>query len=164
MSIVIESRVRASRLPGGHGSADALSHLLSLVASMTDRTTEFFAIADARCRLRGRLPAARPRKPKTAFGETAIRLGRTLHSTENHTMRLSKLACKSSLFDDPASEIGEIRLAVRRELAGAASGLDALGAAHKPGSQQFAAHADAQLAWLRARMAAVTGGFQAALK
>ena len=45
------------------------------------------------------------------------------------TSRLAKLACKSSLFDDPAVEIGEISGAVREELAAVATGLDALGAA-----------------------------------
>jgi syntaxin 5 len=134
------------------------------MAPTNDRTAEFFAIADARCKQRGRAPATRQRAAKTPFGETAQRLGRALHATEARTSRLQKLACKSSLFDDPAAEINEINLAVRRELSGAATGLDALGSAKRPGSNQFAAHADALLAWLRARMAAVTSDFQAALK
>ena len=130
----------------------------------TDRTADLFAIADARCKLRGRAPVTRPRPSKTAFGQSALRLGRALHATESRTIRLAKLACKSSLFDDPAAEIGEISAAVRQELALTASGLEALGRSARPGRQQFAGHSDAVVAWLQVRQKAVIEAFQAALK
>ena len=62
---------------------------------------QFFGIADAHCRQRGRAPAARPRQPKTGFGEHAVRIGRALHTIEGRTTRLTKIAGKSTLFDDP---------------------------------------------------------------
>jgi syntaxin 5 len=131
----------------------------------SDRTGELFAIADHQCKVRGRAPPARPRPQKTDFAQHASRLGRALHTSEMRTARLAKLACKSSLFDDPAVEIGEISGAVREELAAVATSLDALVAApRRVGGRQFATHADAVTAWLRSRVTAVTSDFQAALK
>jgi syntaxin 5 len=129
-----------------------------------ERTREFFALSDARCRQQGRAPVARQRAAKTSFGDRAVRLGRALHTLETRTSRLRKLATKSSLFDDPAAEISEISVAVREELGAVATGLDALASAPQPGGRQTAAHFESVLAWLRARMANVTGDFQAALK
>ena len=85
---------------------------------------QFFRVADAHCQRRGRAPLARPRVPKTPFGDHALRIGRALHTIEGRTTRLAKLAGKSSLFDDPAAEISEISTAVREELAAVANGLD----------------------------------------
>ena len=86
-----------------------------------------------------------------------------LHAVDRQTKQLSKLACKSSLFDDPAKEIGEISGAVRDRLASVAAGLEALAAerSHRP---QISAHSDLVLQWLRTRVGALTEDFQAALK
>ena len=78
-------------------------------------------------------------------------------------MRLGKLACRSSLFNDPAVEVGELSVAIRQELAASAARLDALGRTPKSG-RQFAPHADVVLAWLRMQMQSVTSDFQAELK
>ena len=131
---------------------------------MTDRTAELFAIAEARWKLRGRPPGVRPRPTKTAFGKSALHLGRALQATEKRTARLGKLATKSSLFDDPAAEIGEISVAVRQELAGSGSALEMLKASNRQRGRQFAEHTNAVIAWLGMQMSEVTNDFQAALK
>ena len=129
-----------------------------------DRTAEFFQVADQQIKLRARAPVARPRPPKSAFGQHALRLGKTMHTIEGRTTRLAKLACKSSLFDDPAAEIGEVSTAVRHELAGVASGLEALGNTRRTGGRQAGAHYDAVMLWLKTRVSSLSEDFQAALK
>ena len=62
----------------------------------TDRTAEFFGIADVRCQQRGRPPSSRPRPQRTAFGASSSRVGqepRRLCSTaespsQHHRARL----------------------------------------------------------------------------
>ena len=125
---------------------------------------QFFRVADEHVKQRGRAPLARPRPPKSQFGEHALRIGRALHTIEGRTTRLAKLAGKSSLFDDPAAEIGEISTAVRQELAAVASGLESLAATRRTGGRQMGAHAETVLQWLRTRVKTLTEDFQAALK
>lgn len=131
---------------------------------MSDRTSEFFSLADAICRRRSRPPQPKPKPPKTPWGEHAIRLGRALHRTEGRTSRLAKLACKSSLFDDPATEIADISVAVRQELGHIVSILDTVSPKAIRGGPQASAHAEAVSVWLRTQMASVTHDFEAALR
>lgn len=134
----------------------AISHTLLLLL-------QFFHIADTQYKQRGRTPQPRPRKPKSPFGTRAAHIGKVLHGVDKQTAKLAKLACKSSLFDDPAAQIGELSGAVRNELASVASGLEALGALRHQG-RQLPAHTDAVTAWLRSRITALTDDFQSALK
>ena len=136
----------------------------ALESACLDRTNEFFSVADERCRATGRKPAARTVPQKTRFGAAASTLGKALHGLEGRVERLQKLASKSSLFDDPAVEIGDLSTFLRRELSSAAAGLEALASAPRDGGRQFSEHCDAVLASLRAQLKSVTEGFQAALK
>ena len=81
-----------------------------------DRTAELFAIADAKCKLRGYAPTPRPRVPKSRFGTMASRIGRALMEVEGRTDRLARLSSKSSLFDDPGAEIAELTSLLKQEL------------------------------------------------
>eukprot|EP00316_Scyphosphaera_apsteinii_P017043 CAMPEP_0119335420 /NCGR_PEP_ID=MMETSP1333-20130426/89585_1 /TAXON_ID=418940 /ORGANISM="Scyphosphaera apsteinii, Strain RCC1455" /LENGTH=182 /DNA_ID=CAMNT_0007345969 /DNA_START=63 /DNA_END=608 /DNA_ORIENTATION=- len=131
---------------------------------MKDRTTEFFAIADARCKLRGRTPASRARPTKTQFGSDASRVGRELHELEERNTRLSRLASKSSLFDDPAVEFGEISALVKHQLSTINFKIEALAAAPRSSGSQLASHSEVVLSWLRLGLANGSEHFQAALK
>ena len=125
---------------------------------------QFFRVADACCKLQGRAPRTRPPPLKTPFGSHAAETGRALHAIEGRTGKLAKLACESSLFDDPAAEIGEISVTVREELAVVAAGLEALAAMRRSGGRQQGTHVDSVVQWLRVRVTALTDAFQAALK
>ena len=81
-----------------------------------DRTAELFAIADAKCKLRGYAPTPRPRVPKSRFGTMASRIGRALMEEEGRTDRVARLSSKSSLFDDPGAEIAELTSLLKQEL------------------------------------------------
>ena len=128
-----------------------------------DRTAELFAIADAKCKLRGYAPTPRPRVPKSRFGTMASRIGRALSEVEGRTDRLARLSSKSSLFDDPGAEIAELTSLLKQELASVGASIEALPTC-KPSGRQLTPHAEAVLQWLQANFSHGTERFQAALQ
>ena len=128
-----------------------------------DRTAELFAIADAKCKLRGYAPTPRPRVPKSRFGTMASRIGRALMEVEGRTDRLARLSSKSSLFDDPGAEIAELTSLLKQELASVGASIEALPTC-KPSGRQLSPHAEAVLQWLQTNFSHGTERFQAALQ
>ena len=128
-----------------------------------DRTAELFAIADAKCKLRGYAPTPRARVPKSRFGTMASRIGRALAEVEGRTDRLARLSSKSSLFDDPGAEIAEITSLLKQELASVGASIEALHTC-KPSGRQLSPHAEAVLQWLQTNFSRGTERFQAALQ
>lgn len=129
-----------------------------------DRTAEFFAIADARCQLRGRPPSSRPRPQRTAFGAASSRVGQAIHELQGRVTRLARLAGKTSLFDDPAVEIADISSLVKSQLGALGPSVEALARGGRPGGTQFGMHAEAVLWYLKTALQRETEGFQAALE
>jgi syntaxin 5 len=129
-----------------------------------DRTAEFFAIADARCQLRGRPPNSRPKPQRTAFGAASSRVGQAIHELQGRVDRLARLTGKTSLFDDPAVEIADISSLVKSQLGAIGQTVEALARGGRPGGAQFAVHAEAVLSYLKAGLQRGTEGFQAALE
>eukprot|EP00965_Chrysotila_dentata_P102750 3392591-Pleurochrysis_carterae.AAC.2 len=76
---------------------------------------------------------------------------------------LLRLLQASSLFDDPALEIGETSRLIRQLLAHASAGIEEL-SNERRGSGQFYAHSEAVLSWLRTRLTAGTKSYEEALK
>ena len=128
-----------------------------------DRTAELFAIADAKCKLRGYAPTPRPRVPKSRFGTMASRIGRALMEVEGRTDRLARLSSKSSLFDDPGAEIAELTSLLKQELASVGASIEALHTS-KPSGRQLTPHAETVLQWLQTNFSTGTERFQAALQ
>ena len=128
-----------------------------------DRTKELFAIADAKCKLRGYAPTPRARAAKTRFGTMASRIGRALAEVEGRTDRLARLSAKSSLFDDPGAEIAEITSILKQELASVGASIEALHSS-KPSERQMTPHAEAVLQWLQTNFSRGTERFQQALQ
>ena len=144
-------------------AAAAYRMLRTTRGACTDRTAELFAIADARCKLRGYAPTPRARTPKSQFGNMASRIGRALAEVEGRTDRLARLSTKSSLFDDPGAEIAEITTLLKQELASIGASIEALHSC-KPAGRQMAPHAEAVLGWLQGNFAQGTERFQSALQ
>jgi len=129
-----------------------------------DRTAAFFAVADERCQLRGRAPTSRPKPQRTTFGAASSRVGHAIHDLEGRVGRLSKLASKTSLFDDPAVEIAEISALIKGQLGAIGQSVEALARGYRPGGAQRGAHSDAVLAYLKTGLQRGTEAFQAALQ
>eukprot|EP01116_Phalansterium_solitarium_P020469 TRINITY_DN6055_c0_g1_i1.p1 TRINITY_DN6055_c0_g1~~TRINITY_DN6055_c0_g1_i1.p1 ORF type:complete len:303 (+),score=153.60 TRINITY_DN6055_c0_g1_i1:276-1184(+) len=88
-----------------------------------DRTTEFFATVDA-IRVRGGVAASArngshqrlPGGSKSQFAAAAGQIGKEIVETSAKLERLTKLAKKKSLFDDPAIEIQELTAIVNADI------------------------------------------------
>ncbi len=128
-----------------------------------DRTDAFFAAVDVVCRERNRQPVRRARPPKTPFFAAATNLGRALHELHERVARVTVLATKTSLFDDPAHEIAEVSVHVKAQLAMIGRGVEQLAAAPRHG-RQLCAHTDAVLLWFKAALERESADFQAAIK
>jgi hypothetical protein len=129
-----------------------------------DRTTAFFAVADALCQLRDRAPTPRPKPQRTTFGAASSRVGQAIHKLDSRIGRLSKLASKSSMFDDPVVEIAEISALIKGQLGAIGQSVEALARGYRPGGAQRGAHSEAVLAYLKTWLQRGTEAFQAALQ
>ena len=130
-----------------------------------DRTAEFHGIAEARIRLSGRAPSTARQTQRSPFGASALRIGARVHEVNKRVERLSRLANKRSLFDDPAAEIGQMSAVLKQEMSTIGASIAALARAPRGGGgRQWAAHAEAVLAWLGQGLNTGSEAFQAALK
>ena len=98
-----------------------------------DRTAEFHGIAEARIRLSGRAPSTARQTQRSPFGASALRIGRAVHEVNKRVERLSRLANKRSLFDDPAAEIGQMSTVLKQEMSTIGASIAALARAPRGG-------------------------------
>ena len=113
----------------------------------------------------GRAPSTARQTQRSPFGASALRIGRAVHEVNKRVERLSRLANKRSLFDDPAAEIGQMSAVLKQEMSTIGASIAALARAPRGGSgRQWAAHAEAVLAWLGQGLNTGSEAFQAALK
>eukprot|EP00741_Cyanophora_paradoxa_P001773 tig00000073_g1719.t1 len=85
-----------------------------------ERTSEFIAIAES---LQSRSGAASHPKPapklhKSQFTEIASQISKDIQMTTMKLQKLTKLAQKKSLFDDPAQEIHELTFSIKQDITG----------------------------------------------
>lgn len=110
-------------------------HLGSAPASTScrDRTAEFQSIAerlkkatpstsngDAGHRAAGgdRATSSAPAAgPQSEFNRRASRIGLSIHQTTQKLVKLAKLAKRTSMFDDPATEIQELTAVIKQDIA-----------------------------------------------
>uniref|UniRef100_A0A7S2JJE2 t-SNARE coiled-coil homology domain-containing protein n=1 Tax=Cyanoptyche gloeocystis TaxID=77922 RepID=A0A7S2JJE2_9EUKA len=86
--------------------------------SCKDRTSEFAAIAES---LSSRLPPgsrnrAPVRKQTSQFSDIAAQINRDIQVATSKLQRLTKLAQKKSIFDDPAAEIQELTYNIKQDI------------------------------------------------
>ena len=110
-------------------------------------------------------PSTARQTQRSPFGASALRIGRAVHEVNKRVERLSRLANKRSLFDDPAAEIGQMSAVLKQEMSTIGASIAALARAPRGGGgRQWAAHAEAVLAWLGQGLNTGSEAFQAALK
>jgi syntaxin 5 len=148
-----------------------------------ERTGEFFTVVDVLRRHAGvapsplaQLASARAPAPGTSPLHRASRVvGRGLRGVERRVARLSHLAQRRGLFDDPAAEINDLTLAVKGELKALGAQLTSLAAeaARLPAGSASAAFWGSEggggggggvVDVLRARLLDATRTFQGALR
>ena len=80
-----------------------------------DRTGEFFAITESLRSQQAAAPPA-PQPSKTAFIEMASTIGRDIHCTSGKLAKLTDLARKKQIFNDPAREIQELTFVIKQDI------------------------------------------------
>ncbi|XP_013625697.1 PREDICTED: syntaxin-32-like [Brassica oleracea var. oleracea] len=100
-------------------------------SSYRDRTDEFFGIVETLRRSIAPAPAnnvpyggGRREDPRSAavmqseFNRRASVIGLAIHQTSQKLSKLAQLAKRSSVFDDPTREIGELTAVIKQEISG----------------------------------------------
>ena len=120
-------------------------------------------------------PAPRPRSQRTPFATHASRLLQSASELHERVAKLETLASKSSPFDDPAVEIGEMSALIQRLVGSIGRTIQALegaggvggggvGGGFGGGGAQFASHARAVVDFVKEQYARSTSTFENALK
>ncbi|KAL6776970.1 SYP3 [Auxenochlorella protothecoides x Auxenochlorella symbiontica] len=136
-----------------------------------DRTSEFMAVVQRLQSSQG--PSSSNRQDLTAsptpashsaFSRHAAAIGLGIHSTSQKLAQLAALARRTSMFDDPAQEIGELSSLVKADIQSLSAGiaeLAAMSAGPSAGpSRQAADHSHTVVDSLRSRLKDATKEFK----
>lgn len=144
---------------------------LAAPTSIRDRTREFSAIFDSSIALNKKAlqPATSPHVvPRSDFTRLAAHVGKDIQQTSIKLAKLTKLAQRRSLFDDPTAEIQELTYVIKQDITslnGKLQDLQTLRDATKRSSNKQAGdHSENVVHSLKGRLGATADGFKKVLK
>eukprot|EP00177_Eucheuma_denticulatum_P004908 GFKZ01008922.1.p1 GENE.GFKZ01008922.1~~GFKZ01008922.1.p1 ORF type:complete len:336 (+),score=46.49 GFKZ01008922.1:227-1234(+) len=147
---------------------------LAAPTSVRNRTQEFAAILDA-----ARAASAPNNKPppsvpsvhltpRSDFTRLAAQVGKDIQGTSTKLAKLTKLAQRRSLFDDPTAEISELTYVIKQDIAalnGKLADLQTLrDATRRSSNKQAGDHSENVVDSLKGRLGATAEGFKKVLK
>lgn len=140
--------------------------------SMRDRTREFEAAVRSSAPAAAVPPSATApggaTARRSAFARLAATVARDIEQTSAKLARLTKLAQRRTLFDDPTAHIQELTASIKQDLSSLNAKLDELQRARETngrvGSRQAGEHSASVVTSLRGRLGATAEGFKSVLK
>lgn len=144
---------------------------LPVAGSLRDRTAEFHAILAA-----ARSPTSSvkstsslpPAPPRSDFARIAANVGKDIQQTSVKLTKLTKLAQRRSLFDDPTAEIQELTFVIKQDIAALNAKLSDLqrlrDAMRRSSNKQAGDHSENVVQSLKGQLGATAHGFQKVLK
>lgn len=140
---------------------------LSDATSMRDRTREFEAAVRSAGASEANVAAPAAAR-RSQFTRLAGAVGRDIQQTSAKLAKLTKLAQRRSLFDDPTAHIQELTLVIKQDLAALNAKLDDLQRlrddAGRGATKQAGDHSSSVVTSLRGRLGATAEGFKSVLK
>lgn len=142
-------------------------------ATMRDRTREFEAALRAASKTSVVVSTPNDALPpatghRSQFSRLAAAVGRDIQQTSAKLAKLTKLAQRRSLFDDPTAHIQELTVVIKQDLAALNAKLDDLQRlrddAKRGASKQAGDHSASVVTSLRGRLGATAEGFKSVLK
>lgn len=143
----------------------AVCNLPSKMSSFKNRTGEFHAFAQ-RLQQQKALAPPPPRKKhaRTSFIIAAAEIGKGISETANKLSKLSRLARKKTLFDDPVVEIDELTYIVKKDIHKLNSQITALKNQANRQNKQAEKHSGNIVNTLKMKLADATKDFQHVLE
>ncbi|KAI0565706.1 Syntaxin [Gracilaria domingensis] len=144
---------------------------LAAPSSVRDRTDEFSAVLQSARASHKKPPAplgAGHLPPRSDFTRLAAQVGKDIQQTSVKLSKLTKLAQRRSLFDDPTAEIQELTYIIKQDIAALNSKLTDLqrlrDATRRSANKQAGDHSENVVHSLRGRLGATAEGFKKVLK
>ncbi|CAN8065416.1 unnamed protein product, partial [Agarophyton chilense] len=113
-------------------------------------------------------PPAAPPPPRSDFARLAAKVGAHIHHTSAKLAKLTKLAQRRSLFDDPTAEIQQLTAIIKHDISALNAELTDLqrlrDAARRSDNKQAGDHSENVVHSLRGRLGATADGFKKVLK
>lgn len=141
--------------------------------SVRNRTSEFLAAAEAvRTTLsaNGKLNDTKPIAPRSRgeFTTLAAQVGKKIQETSVRLSKLTKLAQRKSLYDDPTSEIQELTFAIKRDIGQLNSQLGTLqklrDIQRRNANKQAGDHSESVVVSLKGRLLSTAKGFKEVMR
>lgn len=168
-------RRRGSALAAEAPSTTEIVQIMGLSegVSIRDRTKEFEAAVRSARSTSSRppakdaaLPGARP--ARSQFATLAATVGADIEQTSVKLAKMTKLAQRRSLFDDPTAHIQELTFVIKQDIGALNAKLDDLqrlrDAARQTANKQAGEHSASVVGALRGRLGATAEGFKSVLK
>ncbi|KAK3240296.1 hypothetical protein CYMTET_49852 [Cymbomonas tetramitiformis] len=147
--------------------------------SCRDRTSEFYAIAERLRKQQNKGDSVPPLAPpsedgfskrtgrlddasRSEFSKKASRIGLGIHATSTKLNKLTQLAKRSSMFNDPAQEIGELTMVIKQDITalnGSISDLQAFAKGDYRSNKQNSEHSATVVDNLKSRLMNTTKEF-----
>lgn len=166
--------------PSSEWNSDVAAWKMTLAAptSIRNRTAEFAAVVDAARaaavpRKKGTdgtplLPLRPEAPPRSDFARLAAHVGKDIQQTSVKLAKLTKLAQRRSLFDDPTAEIQELTFVIKQDIGALNAKLGDLqhlrDAARRSTNKQAGDHSENVVDSLKGRLGATAEGFKNVLK
>jgi len=129
-----------------------------------DRTQEFNAIAESiRTKQAHKAPWKSKQQQKSQFMLTAARIGKDIFEASDKLNKLTKLAKKNSLFDNPTVEIEELTFIIKQDIQNLNHQITTLkefAKSNNSSSTQGEAHSKTVINYLNYKLADTTKGFK----
>lgn len=152
---------------------DVSKMTLAPPTSIKDRTAEFYAIVQSIQASSNKNSTQIPLNathaaPRSDFARLAASVGKDIQQTSAKLAKLTKLAQRRSLFDDPTAEIQELTFVIKQDIAalnGKLADLQRLrDATRRSSNKQAGDHSENVVESLKGRLGATAQGFQKVLK
>ena len=145
---------------------------LATASSMRDRTAEFSAILEAArtssAPVKPSTNGAHNLVPRSDFARLAAQVGKDIQQTSVKLAKLTKLAQRRSLFDDPTAEIQELTFIIKQDIGSLNAKLSDLQRlkdnTRRTANKQAGDHSQNVVHSLKGRLGATAEGFKKVLK
>lgn len=166
---ISDAPLSSSGTPEAHGTMT-----FPVATTIRDRTAEFHAIFQSAALASKTTKKTTPSQqthtttPRSDFTRLAANVGKDIQQTSVKLSKLTKLAQRTSLFDDPTAEIHQLTFVIKQDITilnGKLSDLQKLrDATRKSSNKQAGDHSENVVQSLKVRLGATAQGFQQVLK
>jgi len=133
----------------------------------TDRTQDFRQIVnqtESKTKVKPKMDQQKNKNYTTKFGMEAASIGKGIHETKAKLMKLTQLAKKTTLFDDPSPEIQDLTYVIKKDITTLTKQIEDLSLCKSQENHQTTKNSDNIVSTLKGQLVSTTNEFRKVLE